>query len=115
MEITDEEFKYFFLQQLKVRKIQELSEQIDVKPNEYLFRELVNKINFDEEEFEELINFIITKYNVHRELNQILGQLEDNKVLKANNLVYQDEIIDCDGGQDEITIQYKKRISESVW
>ena len=101
MEITDEEFKNFFLQQLKVRKIQELSEQIDVKPNEYLFRELVNKINFDEEEFEELINFIITKYNVQGELNDILGHLEDR--------------IDHDTGQDEMTIQYKKRIAESVW
>lgn len=100
MEMKDK-IECFLKQSIKVDNIKELATQIDLKPNEYLFRELVNKINFEEEEFEELINFLVRKYDVHGELNEILGHLEDK--------------IDFDNGQDEMTIQYKKRVSESVW
>jgi len=100
MEMKDK-VEDFLKKSIKVDNIKELATQIDLKPNEYLFRELVNIINFDEEEFEELINFLVRKYDVHGELNEILGYLEDR--------------IDFDNGQDGMTIQYKKRISESVW
>jgi hypothetical protein len=100
MEMKDK-VEDFLKKSIKVDNIKELATQIDLKPNEYLFRELVNIINFEEEEFEELINFLVRKYDVHGELNEILGYLEDR--------------IDFDNGQDGMTIQYKKRISESVW
>jgi len=100
MEMKDK-VEDFLKKSIKVDNIKELATQIDLKPNEYLFRELVNIINFDEEEFEDLINFLVRKYDVHGELNEILGYLEDR--------------IDFDNGQDGMTIQYKKRISESVW
>lgn len=99
--LTTEEFENFFKQKEKVDMIAELAEQIDVKPNEYIFRELVNKISFEEEDYEDFIYYLITKHNVHGELNQMLGHIEDH--------------IDYENGRSEAVADYVRRVSRSVW
>jgi len=99
--LTHEEFENFFKQKAKVDRIGELARQIDLKPNEYIFRELVNKVSFEEEDYEDFVNYLITKNDLHGELNQILGHIEDH--------------IDYENGRCEARADYARRISGSVW
>jgi len=99
--ITDDEYYNFFSQKPRVVRVQELAEQIFDNPNEYLFRQLVSNIDFEEEDFEELIHFMITKNDVLSELKEIQDHLEDK--------------IDYDNGNDEAKRDYIRRISESIW